>query len=77
MVGRRTRGEMAERSLRQKTWCSFVEGWDGDDCFQAVDRQQAQSPTSVLAAEIRLLPSVRDEKRKTCTGLRHTLLVIH
>lgn len=72
---------MAERSLGQKTGCPFVKGLDGDDCFQAkdpvVDQQQAQSPTSVLPAEIHLLPSVRDERRKTCTGLRHTILVIH
>jgi hypothetical protein len=81
VVGGRTHGERAERSLGQKTGCSFVEGVDGDDCFQAedtvVDQQQAQSPTSVLSTEICLLPSVRDEKRKTCTGLRHTILVTH
>jgi len=63
---------MAERSLGQKIGCPFVEGLDGDDCFQAkdpvVDQQQAQSPTSILPTEIRLLPSVRDEKRKICTG---------
>ena len=44
MVGR-THGEMAERSRGQKTGCPFVEGLDGDDCFQAkdpvVDQQQA------------------------------------
>jgi hypothetical protein len=54
---------------------------DGGDCFQAedtvVDRQQAQSPTSVLPTEKDLLRSVRDEKRKAFSGLRHTMLVIH
>jgi len=81
VVGRTAHGEMAERSLGQKIGCSYVEGLDGDDCFQAedtvVDQQQAQSPTSVLPTEECLLPSVRDDKMKTCTGLRHTMLVIH
>jgi len=62
VVGGRTHGEMAERSLGQKTGCSFVEGVDGDDCFQAedtvVDQQQARSPISVLSAETCLLPPV-------------------
>jgi hypothetical protein len=70
-----------ERSQRQNTGCSCVEGLDGDDCFQAedtvVDQQQSHSPTFVLPTDIRLILSVRNEKRKTYTGHRHTMYVIH
>jgi hypothetical protein len=81
MIGRRTHGEVAERSLGQKTRCSCVHGLDCDDCFQAEDtvvyQQQAQLLTSVLPTDIRLLPSVTDGKRNTYTGLKHTMHVMH
>jgi hypothetical protein len=54
-----------------------VEHLDGDDCFQAIDQQQAQLLTSILPADIPLPSSVRDENRNAYIDHRHTMHVTH
>jgi len=60
---------------------SSVEGLDDGDCFQgeeeAVDQQQAKLPTFVLLADMPSPSTLRDENRKTYTGLRHTMHITH